>query len=134
MFQDLVQTIEIVRRSFMQLGVIVFLAFTMVFLLGCFATVMIGQADAHYNPYFQESHGLFDHEYWFGSVSRSMATFIQIATFDDWSEDIARHVGRTLPGSQFVFVLFIMVMSFGVLNVVVSAVIDSTITLGKENG
>lgn len=74
----------------------------------------------------------FDQDAIFGSLPRTMLTMFQIMTLDSWSSQIARPVGEVYPGSQFFFVVFVLVGSLGMLNLLTAIFIDSLNTLNKE--
>ena len=54
-----------------------------------------GVADLQQNPYFEQSG--FDHEEYFGTVSRSMYTLFQAVTTDRWAHIVTRHVLASSP-------------------------------------
>jgi len=74
----------------------------------------------------------FEQEQLFGSVPLSMVTMFQIMTLDSWASQIARPVGAVYPGSQIFFMIFVLVGSLGLLNLLTAIFIDSLNTLNKE--
>jgi len=95
-------------------------------------TRSIGHNDVLYDPYFASSGG-WDHEVYFKTTWRSMLTLFQILTFDSWSEEIVRHVGQQQPGMLAFFVAFIVILSFGLLNLVAGLVVEATFRLALKD-
>ena len=102
------------------------------YLCAVFVTVEIGQNAETYEPYRHVSGG-WDYRAYFGSVGRSMFTLFQVMTLDDWSNGIARHVISNQPAMAVFFVLFIVLTSFGLMNVIVGIIVDRTLAAAKEN-
>lgn len=105
-----------------------------IFLYICaiFTTLVIGKDDELYDPYFIESGG-WDHEEYFATVPRSMFTLFQIVTFESWAERVVRHVMQKQPGLVIFFVVFIAIASFGLLNIVVGVVVESTLSTSQKD-
>jgi len=97
-----------------------------------FVTITIGQDPLTYEPYKIFSGG-WDYQEYFGSVPRSMLTLFQIITFDDWANGIARHVMSNQPAMAIFFILFILITSYGILNVVVGIIVERTLASAKVN-
>jgi len=95
-------------------------------------TRSIGHNDMLYDPYFMSSGG-WDHEIYFKTLWRSMLTLFQILTFDSWSEEIVRHVGQQQPGFLVFFVAFIVILSFGMLNLVAGLVVEATFRIATQD-
>lgn len=106
----------------------------MVFIYICaiFTTLTIGKNNEVYDPYFKESKG-WDHEEFFATVPRSMFTLFQVLTFESWSERIVRHVMQKQPAMVVFFVFFIAVTSFGLLNIVVGVIVESTLRTSEND-
>jgi voltage-gated sodium channel len=102
------------------------------YICAIFTTLVIGKNDKLYDPYFLESGG-WDHEEFFATVPRSMFTLFQIVTFESWSERIVRHVMQKQPGMVLFFVIFIAIASFGLLNIVVGVVVESTLSTSEKD-
>ena len=66
---------------------------------------------------------------WFGTVGESMFTLFQIMTLESWSMGIVRPVMEMYPWAWIVFVAFIVLSSFTVLNLFIAIIIDSMQTL-----
>ena len=70
---------------------------------------------------------LFGQEFpdWFGTVGKSMYSLFQIMTLESWSMGIVRPVMEVEPWAWLVFVAFILLSSFTVLNLFIAIIIDS---------
>ena len=66
---------------------------------------------------------------WFGSIGDSMYTLFQIMTLESWSMGIVRPVMEVYSWAWLVFVVFIVMSSFTVLNLFIAIIIDSMQTL-----
>jgi len=95
-------------------------------------TRWIGQNNKLYDPYFVESKG-WDHEIYFATIVRSMFTLFQVLTLDNWSEHIARHVVKNQPAMAIFFLIFICITSFGLLNIIVGVVVETTLTTASQD-
>jgi voltage-gated sodium channel len=61
----------------------------------------------------------------FGNISQSFLTFIQLMTFDDWMAYILRPVMEIYPFAWIIFLSFIVLIVFGVLNIFVGTVVNA---------
>tara|TARA_R110000787_G_scaffold107979_1_gene216201 strand:- start:1314 stop:2102 length:789 start_codon:yes stop_codon:yes gene_type:complete len=66
---------------------------------------------------------------WFGTIGESMYSLFQVMTLESWSMGIVRPVMEVHSWAWIVFVLFIMLSSFTVLNLFIAIIIDSMQTL-----
>ena len=62
---------------------------------------------------------------WFGTIGESMFTLFQIMTLESWSMGIVRPVMEAYSWAWIVFVAFIVLSSFTVLNLFIAIIIDS---------
>ena len=69
---------------------------------------------------------------WFGSLGDSMFTLFQIMTLESWSMGIVRPVMEIYPWAWVLFVAFIVLSSFTVLNLFIAIIIDSMQTLNER--
>lgn len=69
---------------------------------------------------------------WFGTIGGSMYSLFQIMTLESWSMGIVRPVMEVYSWAWVVFVTFIMLSSFTVLNLFIAIVIDSMQTLHER--
>ena len=70
---------------------------------------------------------------WFGTLGASMYTLFQIMTLESWSMGIVRPVMEVHPWAWAVFVPFIVLSSFTVLNLVIAVIIDSIQSLNRDD-
>lgn len=105
---------------------------SLIYICAIFTTLVIGKNDKLYDSYFKESGG-WDHEEFFRTVPRSMFTLFQVVTFESWSERIVRHVMQKQPAMVVFFIAFIAVSSFGLLNIVVGVVVESTLSTSERD-
>lgn len=61
----------------------------------------------------------------FGSISQSLFTFLQLMTFDDWMAYILRPVMELYPFAWVIFLSFILLIVFGVLNIFIGTIVNS---------
>jgi voltage-gated sodium channel len=62
---------------------------------------------------------------WFGSLTKSAYTLFQIMTLESWSMGIVRPVMAAYPWSWALFVPFIIVTAFAVLNLFIGVIVDA---------
>ncbi len=62
---------------------------------------------------------------WFGTIGRSMYSLFQIMTLESWSMGIVRPVMERFPGAWMVFVPFIMITSFAVINLFIAVIVNA---------
>lgn len=101
--------IESVFRSLPSLGWIFGLLFIIFYIFSVLATSLFG---AH----FQE---------WFGSMGATMYTLFQVLTLESWSMGIARPVMEEFPHAYLLFIPFILLTSFIVLNVFIGIIVNT---------
>lgn len=74
-----------------------------------------------------------DHDELFGSVGRSMFTLLQCMTRDGWASQVARFVIIKQWHLSFFFMFFMMISTYGLLNLVVSVIVEQTLTAARNN-
>ena len=62
---------------------------------------------------------------WFGSLSESLYSLFQIMTLESWSMGIVRPVMEIYPYAWVIFVPFILLTSFILLNFIIGIIVDS---------
>lgn len=62
---------------------------------------------------------------WFGNIGESLYSLFQIMTLESWSMGIVRPVREVFPYAWLVFIPFIMLTAFIILNIVVAIMVDS---------
>jgi len=70
-------------------------------------------------------------EYW-GTVFRCMYTLYQVTTLESWSQVIARPIWDVKPHYMVLILGFQFLTTFGLLNIVVAAVVDGTMNSSDE--
>ena len=71
---------------------------------------------------------------WFGSLGESMFTLFQIMTLESWSMGIARPLMETHPYAWIFFVIYILIVTFIMVNLFIGLVVDAIFTIkGSEN-
>lgn len=66
-----------------------------------------------------------DFPVWFGTLGRSMYSLFQIMTLESWSMGIVRPVMELYPYAWILFVPFILITSFAVINLFIGVIVDS---------
>ena len=89
--------------------------------------IIVGSSCATEYPEFEGCQALF------GSVVRSIYTFFQVLTLESWSMVVARPVLEVNPGLVLVFVLFLFLTTFGLLNIIVGVIVENTLQAAKQN-
>mmetsp|Transcript_19132 Transcript_19132/g.47830 ORF Transcript_19132/g.47830 Transcript_19132/m.47830 type:complete len:481 (+) Transcript_19132:751-2193(+) len=105
--------------------------FIMLYTCAIYMTLIIGHDDESFNPYFLKKG--WDHEEYFGNIWRSMFTLFQVCTLDGWSENVARHILEVQPTMVWFFLAFVLFASYGLLNLVVGVIVESTLSVAKFN-
>ncbi|HUT50330.1 MAG TPA: ion transporter [Alphaproteobacteria bacterium] len=62
---------------------------------------------------------------WFGTVGESMYSLFQIMTLESWSMGIVRPVMEQFPNAWVLFVGFILITSFAVLNLFIAVIVNA---------
>merc|ERR1719506_2636511 len=96
-----------------------------------FTTSVIGRAE-DFEDFDKLTNG-WDVEELFGSVGKSMYTLLQCMTRDAWSSGVARYVTVHMWYMSFFFMVFMLVSTYGLLNLVVSVIVEQTLTAARNN-
>ena len=67
---------------------------------------------------------------WFGTIGASAYTLFQVMTLESWSMGIVRPVMEVYPWAWVLFVPFIIVTAFAVLNLFIGVIVDA---MGAEH-
>lgn len=71
---------------------------------------------------------------WFGSLGDSMYTLFQIMTLESWSMGIARPVMEIYPYAWIYFVIYILIVTFIMVNLFIGLIVDAIFTIkGNDN-
>lgn len=65
-----------------------------------------------------------DFPQWFGNMGESFYTLFQIMTFESWSMGIVRPIMEIYPYSWIVFISFLIIATYIVLNIVIGIIVD----------
>lgn len=114
-------------NSIKALAWITLILMLLIYVCGVVATTEIGQ-----NPEVYANGPSYDGEVWpyeeyFGSVFKSMFTLFQIMTLDGWCDDIVRHILYFQPAFALLFLVFIVLTAFGLMNVVIGVIVENTL-------
>ncbi|MCP3849779.1 MAG: ion transporter [Gammaproteobacteria bacterium] len=66
---------------------------------------------------------------WFGSLGESMFTLFQIMTLESWSMGIARPIMEVHPMAWIFFVIYILIVTFIMVNLFIGLVVDAIFTI-----
>lgn len=127
--------LQLVLRGFV--GAIIILAWALGLILFVFyifsiwTTTLIG-----HNPDYNNLEKIvneWDTQDYFGTIGRSMYTLLQMLTLDTWASDILRPVFTQQWYLIACFVPFTMVTTYGIMNVILSVIIEQTVSASRNN-
>lgn len=90
-------------------------------------TTEIGQNEEVYGNGPSYDGEVWPYKEYFGSVFKSMFTLFQVMTLDGWCDDIVRHVFYFQPMLAVLFIVFLVLTAFGLMNVVIGVIIENTL-------
>lgn len=70
---------------------------------------------------------------YFGSMPAAMYTLFQVITLESWSQVFARPILKVQPAFFIVFLLFLFLTTFGILNIIVGVIVENTLNAAKQN-
>ncbi len=70
---------------------------------------------------------------WFGTLGESMYTLFQIMTLESWSMGIARPVMEIYPYAWIFFVIYILIVTFIMVNLFIGLVVDAIFTIKEHD-
>ncbi|MFK5895122.1 MAG: ion transporter [Pseudomonadota bacterium] len=70
---------------------------------------------------------------WFGSLGESMFTLFQIMTLESWSMGIARPIMEVHPYAWIFFVVYILIVTFIMVNLFIGLVVDAIFTIKDQD-
>lgn len=70
---------------------------------------------------------------WFGTLGASMYTLFQIMTLESWSMGIARPVMEQFPYAWIYFVIYILIVTFIMVNLFIGLIVDAIFTIKGED-
>lgn len=68
----------------------------------------------------------------FGTVPRSMASLFQVLTLDSWATEIVWQLSNAYPSVWAFFIIFVLLASFGLLNLLTGVFIEALLEITKE--
>ncbi len=74
-----------------------------------------------------------DFPQWFGTLGESMYTLFQIMTLESWSMGIARPVMELYPYAWIFFVIYILIVTFIMVNLFIGLIVDAIFTIKDED-
>jgi len=69
---------------------------------------------------------------WFGTLGESMYTLFQIMTLESWSMGIVRPVMEVFPLAWIFFVIYILVVTFVMINLFIGIIVDAIFTIKDD--
>ncbi|CAD7946055.1 unnamed protein product [Amoebophrya sp. A120] len=129
-FNHLMKIAHAYVASLPAVGTVLCLFLMLIYFFGILFTVIVGKKREIYAPYRKLSG--WDWRDYFGSSGTTMQTLIVLATKGgDWASTVVRPVTDNQPALIVLWIFFIMVCWYGLLNIVVSVVVAETLKLGK---
>ncbi len=74
-----------------------------------------------------------DFPQWFGTLGGSMYTLFQIMTLESWSMGIARPVMEVHPHAWIFFVIYILIVTFIMVNLFIGLVVDAIFSIKEQD-
>lgn len=69
---------------------------------------------------------------WFGTLGESMYTLFQVMTLESWSMGIARPIMELYPYAWVFFVIYILIVTFVMVNLFIGLIVDAIFTIKGE--
>ncbi len=69
---------------------------------------------------------------WFGDLGKSMYTLFQVMTLESWSMGISRPVMDVYPYAWVFFLVFILLVTFIMINLFIGIIVDAIFTIKEE--
>ncbi len=102
-------TLEAVFKALPSIGYTMVLLFLMFYIFAVICTWLFGQ----------------DFPYLFSDLGRSMFSLFQVMTLEGWSTEIAQPVMEKYPFAWAIFILFIFMSTFVILNLLIAIIINA---------
>eukprot|EP00746_Dinoflagellata_sp_MGD_P030524 gnl/MRDRNA2_/MRDRNA2_172412_c0_seq1.p1 gnl/MRDRNA2_/MRDRNA2_172412_c0~~gnl/MRDRNA2_/MRDRNA2_172412_c0_seq1.p1 ORF type:complete len:762 (+),score=179.94 gnl/MRDRNA2_/MRDRNA2_172412_c0_seq1:102-2387(+) len=121
------------------LGWVTVVAFVVLYIFAILLVIGIGRKKDVYPGYDQENveewnaetPGSFNNFQYFGTMSRAIYTLFCITIMAEW-DAIGRAIFEYQPSMIVVFIVFIIIMTFGILNVFVGVIVEGTMKVFNE--
>mmetsp|Transcript_67782 Transcript_67782/g.107439 ORF Transcript_67782/g.107439 Transcript_67782/m.107439 type:complete len:492 (-) Transcript_67782:24-1499(-) len=101
--------------------------FLVMYSCGVVVTTLIGQNDEVYGNGPSYDGEVWPYKEYFGSVFKSMFTLFQVMTLDGWVDDVVRHIIFFQPLLAILFMMFVVLSAFGLMNVVIGVIVENTL-------
>jgi len=69
---------------------------------------------------------------WFGTLGESMYTLFQVMTLESWSMGVARPIMELYPYAWVFFVIYILIVTFVMVNLFIGLIVDAIFTIKGE--
>ena len=69
---------------------------------------------------------------WFGTLGASMYTLFQVMTLESWSMGIARPVMEQFPNAWVFFIIFVLLSTFVMVNLLIGIIVDAIFAIKDE--
>jgi len=69
---------------------------------------------------------------WFGTLGESFYTLFQIMTLESWSMGIVRPIMEVHPHSWVFFIIFILIATFIMVNLIIAIVVDAMSAISQD--
>lgn len=127
MFRELWLIVNGLLNSLKTLGWVGLLLCCLLYVFAIFLTNQVGHNDELYLDKESWDGDEFPHLVYFGTVPRSMFTLFQILSLDNWCDSIVRHVVHKQPILALIFVFFLFITTFGLMNIIVGVIVENTL-------
>jgi len=101
------------------------------YVCGIIVTAEIGKNDEVYGIGPSYNGEVWPYQQYFGTIFKSMFTLFQVLTLDGWCDDVVRHVIYRQPIMGVFLVGFVLMTSFGLMNVVVGIIVENTLAAAQ---
>merc|ERR1712125_131213 len=136
MFRELVILIDAIFQSLKTLCWVLLLLVLLLYIYAIACVELIG-TNKDYSAFDRDSSALasvaddFNNYQYFGTVIRAMNTLFGLITLSEWSL-ISRPVSEQQPLAMILLVLFTMSTTYGVMNVVIGAMVEHALDAAQE--
>jgi len=131
-FREIWLIISSFANSVKALAWVGLLMFFLLYMVSILMTMYIGQNDEVYGTPPPLPEVMWPYKTYFGTIPRSMFTLFQVLTLDNWCDNIVRHVSEKQPLLAILFVLYIFLASFGMLNVIIGIIVENTLFVARQ--
>jgi len=127
MFRSLYVMVMALKKAMAGIAYILIIMMSGLFVCAIFTTTTIGKSD----QLSRLQMGASDGGSRFGTVPRSMYSLFELMTLEGW-EEVGRPLVEAQPAMSLFLIGFIMVFTFGILNMIVAVVVEKTLTEARR--